>query len=150
MPVTEDELLSSPLMAQFWAHENEECRRLRKVAVLEDAEKLLTARREADRGPLANLLNLSDGLLGDFLKLQVICTVNSPMDRLDPAVVRGGRLIAYREFPRLSPEQAARLAAAHGLALPPQDDYSLAEVFCGQPQATSDPTRRKIGFLAAG
>jgi len=150
LPVTEDQLLSSPQMAQFWVEENADCQRMKKVAVLEDAEELLMSRAEADRGPIANLLNISDGLLGDFLKLQLICTVNCPLARLDPAVVRGGRLIAYREFPRLSPVQAARLAAAHDLALPPQDDYSLAEVFRGQPRASTDSTRRKIGFLAAG
>jgi hypothetical protein len=47
------------------------------------------------------------------------------------------RDLAHRPAPTISP-------------CPPQEDYSLAEVFRGRPQATPDSTRRKIGFLAAG
>ena len=114
--------------------------------VLEDAEAVLIDRRDGDRGAIANLLNISDGLLADFLKVKLLCTVNCPLDRLDPAVVRGGRLLAFREFVRMPRERAERVAAAHHLTLAPQDDYSLAEIFAGPPKAKAAEAREIRGF----
>jgi hypothetical protein len=51
-----------------------------------------------------------------------------------------------REFRRLTRPEAQQLAQAKGLALPNQDDFSLAELYCGavtNPQLTAD---RQIGF----
>jgi len=56
--------------------------------------------------------------------------VNCKIDKLDPAITRPGRLLAYHEFSRLGPEQAWRLAEAKSLNLVEQDDYSLAEIYC--------------------
>jgi len=74
--------------------------------------------------------------------------VNCPIEKLDPAIVRPGRLLACREFKRLNPEQAQMLAAAKGLNLPEQADYSLAEIY-RQPVIGGSPTTPKtLGFAA--
>jgi hypothetical protein len=54
-----------------------------------------------------------------------------PIGQLDPAIVRPGRLAGAREFRRLSRAEAECLAAKKGLALPEQEDFSLAELYAG-------------------
>ena len=90
------------------------------------------------------LLNLSDGMLGDFLSLQIICTINCSASEIDQALVRPGRLLSHRVFERLDSSQAARLAASMGKVLPHARDYSLAEVFAGHGAGVM--ARPHIGF----
>src|SRR5881398_258086 len=103
--------------------------------------------RGADnRQKVANLLNVSDGLLAEFLQTHLICTVNCPIEKLDPAIVRPGRLLACREFMRLSREQAQKLADAKGLVLPDQGDYSLAEIYRLPVIGGLPTTQKSLGF----
>ena len=109
--------------------QNEGHERFKKVVILEDAESLLMQRASDNQVNLSNLLNISDGFLGEMLKLHVICTVNCPIDKIDPAILRPGRLVAMREFGRLSVAQALLLARTKNLSINPQDNYSLAELY---------------------
>ena len=121
---------------------------MKKVVVLEDAEDLLKGHNAENRSKVSSLLNIADGLLGEFLQMHLICTVNCSMDQLDPAIGRPGRLIGYREFKRLDYYQAHRLADAKGLKLQEQTDYSLAEIY-RQPVIGGLPTTAKaLGFGA--
>jgi hypothetical protein len=147
LPVHAFRFVSSPDMVQFWIGETHKCPEQKKVVILEDAEDLLMVRSTENRAKVSDLLNVADGFLGEFLKMHVICTINCATDRLDPAVLRTGRLIACREFKRLSREQARRVAALKGLALPEgQPDYSLAEIYRGQFRAAGQDSHRSIGF----
>ena len=118
----------------------------KKVVILEDAEDLLMQRGADNRQKVANLLNVSDGLLAEFLQTHLICTVNCPIEKLDPAIVRPGRLLACREFMRLSRQQAQELARAKGLRLPEQADYSLAEIYRRPVIGDSPATQKSLGF----
>lgn len=81
------------------------------VLLIEDAEPLLVARGENTRiQGISNLLNMTDGLLNDLLKLQIICTFNVDLQQLDPALLRPGRLLARKEFRPLTEEEANLLA----------------------------------------
>jgi hypothetical protein len=55
-------------------------------------------------------VNISDGLLADFLNVQLICTFNSPLTLIDSALLRKGRLIARYEFGKLSTAKAQKLS----------------------------------------
>ena len=146
LPENATRYLSSPDMVEFWVSETHREPEARKAVILEDAEDLLMQRSGDNRAKVASLLNISDGLLGEFLQIHLICTVNCPVEKLDPAIVRPGRLLACREFKRLSREQAQQLANAKGLKLAVQDDYSLAEIY-RQPVIGSLPsTGRALGF----
>ena len=94
---------------------------------------------------MSNLLNIGDGFLGEHLKLHVVATTNTPMRRLDEAMLRPGRLMGTREFRRLTRDEALRLAQAKGLKLADGfDTFSLAEVYCGRPEVLSpEPS---VGF----
>ncbi len=80
------------------------------VLIIEDAENIIMDRRTTNNSAVSNLLNISDGLLADFLNVQVICTFNSPLTMVDSALLRKGRLIAKYEFGKLSVKKAQALS----------------------------------------
>ena len=130
LPSGQDAMLSRQDTINFWVSETR-CCRLPKVAVLEDAEALLTPRDRSSGDSVSNLLNATDGLLGDFLKVHILATVNCRLSALDPACIRPGRLIQVREFDSLPRAQAERVAARHSLPplSPGPKDFTLAEIF---------------------
>jgi len=146
MPMKLGWMLSAPETIRFWIEQKQHNPKRKLVVILEDAEHFLMERGADNASSASDLLNASDGLLGNFLQLHLICTVNCEMDRLDKAVTRPGRMTAYREFSRLTPSQAQRLATAKNLQIEPQDSYSLAEIYNGgQCQIAM---KKNIGFEA--
>ena len=134
LPITVVPLLSSPAGIEFWLDQHREHGNMRKVVVLEDAESLLMPRGPDNQESVSSLLNVADGLLGDALKLHVICTINCAVDKLDAALTRGGRLLTAKGFCRLGAEAARRIARQKGLSLSSQEDYSLAEIHSPAPE----------------
>ena len=137
-------MLSNPKFIGFWAEERNSHADKKLVVILEDADAVLMTRGSDNRDEVSALLNLSDGMLGDFLSLQIICTINCPISDIDQALLRPGRLITHRRFERLDPVQALKLASHLGKSLPEKDEYSLAEVFSGEEQASV--SRPRMGF----
>jgi len=146
LPLCVYPLLASPAAVTFWLEQNEGSERFKKVVILEDAESLLMQRSTDNQENLSNLLNISDGFLGEMLKMHVICTINCALDKIDPAILRPGRLVAMREFGRLSVAQALLLARTKDLSINPQDNYSLAELYNHKCDANS--VNRTLGFAA--
>jgi len=146
LPLSACRFLASSDMVEFWLGQSRVAPDAHKVVVLEDAEDLLMQRGTDNQAKVSNLLNAADGLLGEFLRLSLILTINCKIDKLDPAITRPGRLIAYREFRRLGAAEARRLAKAKALQLPDQANYSLAEIYCARADLECSP-RRSIGFV---
>ena len=145
VPTSNFGLLADPQLANFWANEATRSK-LHSLLILEDAEALLEKRRGPNNEMVSNLLNMADGLLGDAMRVQIVATVNAPLDKLDPAVTRRGRLQAYHQFRRLTREEAGRLAKAKGITLPEQPDYTLADIFTAGQPGTGVPQEASIGF----
>ena len=80
------------------------------VLVIEDAENIIMDRKTNSNSSVSNLLNISDGLLADFLNVQIICTFNSALTLVDSALMRKGRLIAKYEFGKLGVAKSQRLS----------------------------------------
>jgi SpoVK/Ycf46/Vps4 family AAA+-type ATPase len=98
--------------------------------LIEDAEPLLASRNPDVRVPgISNLLNLTDGLLNDMLKIQIICTFNVKLKELDKALLRPGRLIARKEFKAMTILDANRLAQQLGIKHHFTKPATLAEVY---------------------
>lgn len=146
LPVNQVELLSSPQLVEFWIDQNRISKDMTKVIVIEDAELLMATRGKDNQNHVSNLLNISDGLLGEFLKMHLICTINCSIDKLDPAICRPGRLLAYRHFQRLIREHAERLAESRGLQIPMQERYTLAEIYNTNRPVLDTADDRRIGF----
>lgn len=80
------------------------------VFVIEDAENIVVDREKDGRSPVSALLNISDGLLADCLNVQIICSFNTDISKIDRALMRKGRLIAKYEFKELAIEKAQELS----------------------------------------
>lgn len=66
-----------------------------RLLVLEDCDELIRAGAMAGSSQsLARLLNLTDGLIGQGVKVLVCITTNEELGRLHPAVTRPGRCLA--------------------------------------------------------
>lgn len=144
IPPSDLEILSQHTFVGFWAHQRRYHSQKNFVVILEDADTALMRRGSDNRDQVSAILNLSDGLLGDFLRLQIICTINGSSEEIDSALLRPGRLTGHRFFRRLPYEQAAELAASLGKILPSERSYTLAEIFNDDSCREKEP--RRIGF----
>ena len=72
---------------------------------------------------------MSDGLLNDMLKLQIICTFNVDLKQLDSALLRPGRLIARKEFKALPELDANILAQRLGVKYHFEEPATLSEIY---------------------
>jgi len=119
-----------------------------RLVVLEDSGELLAADARALAGQaLSRLLNLTDGLLGEGLRVIVLVTTNEPLRRLHPAVVRPGRTWMEIEFGEMSMAEANAWLKSRGSERRVERATALAELFAdaGRGRATAN---RKLGFAA--
>lgn len=117
------------------------------VLVIEDAENIIMQRQAGQLSSVSNLLNISDGLLSDFLNVQVICTFNSAVSAIDKALMRKGRLIARYEFNKLPVHKAQRLSDKLGYKNIIEQPMSIAEI-TNQSENTYTNRKTQIGFKA--
>lgn len=145
MPPDLTEHLSSPGFITFMMSEA-----TNTILLIEDAENVLRHREAGGNQAVSNILNLSDGILGDVLKLQIVCTFNSKIEEIDPALLRPGRCIAEYRFEPLVVERANNLMAKlYGEDTEVTDEaMTLAEIFnYKKPKDRTKQTKVKIGFL---
>ncbi len=121
--------------------ENPDC-----VLVIEDAENIIMDRKISNNSSVSNLLNISDGLLADFLNVQIICTFNNSLTLVDSALLRKGRLIAKYEFGKLGINKSQRLSQHLGFDTLINQPMTIAEI-ANQHEKTVAPERVEvIGF----
>jgi SpoVK/Ycf46/Vps4 family AAA+-type ATPase len=125
-----------PLMAE---HSN-------SVIVIEDADEAIKS-RETGGATVDKLLNMADGIVSDFLGMQIICTFNTDINNIDTALLRKGRLIFKHEFKRLSSDKATALSAKIGANKEYEKPTTLAEIYNDADQFQEEERiKRKIGF----
>ena len=118
------------------------------MLVIEDAENLLASREKGNNSAIAMLLNITDGLLGESLGIQVICTFNCKLDNIDKALLRKGRLKALYEFKKLSVTKSRTLLEKIGITdIFVEEPMTLADIFNTHEQNFATKIeRRGIGF----
>lgn len=118
------------------------------VLVIEDAETLLLKREEnARNGVITTLLNISDGLLSDFLSIQIICTFNTNLENIDQALMRKGRLIGRYEFKKLEITKAnTLLKELHGEDTSTEQALSINEIYNYDQKDFKMSGKNRIGF----
>lgn len=72
------------------------------VIVFEDCEKLLSSRENGSNESIGTILNLTDGIIAESMKIKFICTFNCDLSKVDEALLRKGRLSLKYEFKELS------------------------------------------------
>lgn len=85
------------------------------ILVLEDAEKLIESRESNNDNFVSMLLNITDGILADIMKMSVIITYNTTSDKVDQALLRKGRLQYMHEFGNLGYTDIIRILESKGL-----------------------------------
>lgn len=114
------------------------------VLILEDCEGYIKERGVQERDVVSSILNISDGILSDVLKFQIICTFNSKLTAIDTALLRKGRLIANYEFKELELQKVIKLSEKLGINVP--ENKTLASIFNSVDNFGNDNEKKKIGF----
>ena len=99
--------LEAPSFINFFANHQD------SIIVIEDAEALLTERKEGNTS-ISTLLNLTDGMLGEALRIKVVCTFNCDINQIDSALKRKGRLKFSYDFKELSLDKTNALLIKTG------------------------------------
>ncbi len=115
------------------------------ILIVEDAENVLIKRQGQHNQAISNILNLSDGLLSDCLKIQILATFNTDLSNIDEALLRKGRLIAKYEFKELSKDRVQRLSRKLGIKFN-KDCGTLAEIYNCSDVDFVKGTKKTIGF----
>ncbi|HTO36354.1 MAG TPA: AAA family ATPase, partial [Flavobacterium sp.] len=116
------------------------------IFVIEDAENIIIDREQNGASPVSALLNISDGLLSDCLNIQIICSFNTDLSRVDSALLRKGRLIAKYEFKELETQKAQNLSDKLGFQTEINKPMTLTDIY-NQTEMNFQPERRKaVGF----
>lgn len=115
------------------------------VFILEDCEKLLLDRTSTNNQWIGTLLNLTDGMLGESLKIKFICTFNCDLASIDKALLRPGRLDILYEFKPL--ERTKSIALCDKLCKTYKNNMTLAEIYKSKSSESKlDKETKRIGF----
>jgi hypothetical protein len=135
------DFITSPEMTPFLIENSD------SIIFIEDAERVITDRDTNGANGVSNILNLTDGILGDILNIQIVATFNMDRKKIDTALLRKGRLIAEHKFDKLKVDDANKLIKHLGMEHVVTDDMTLTEIYNLQEiEYKAQDTKRKIGF----
>ena len=116
------------------------------VFILEDAEEILKSRESGKNPAMQSLLSISDGMLGDSLKLKFICTFNTDSKNIDPAIMRKGRMRIKYEFKDLKKDKVEKLFNKLGLDVSHAREMPLCDIYNFLEDNGNTVKRSSIGF----
>lgn len=120
------------------------------IFVIEDAENIIMDRNKEGASPVSALLNITDGLLSDCLNVQIICSFNTDISKVDNALLRKGRLIAKYEFKELEIDKARELSKKLGYDSNLNERMTLTDIYNQSDREFNKPKRELIGFKSIG
>jgi hypothetical protein len=122
-------------------------KRPNSIFVIEDAENIIIDRNQSGSSSVSALLNLADGVLSDCLNIQIICSFNTDLSRVDSALTRKGRLIAKYEFTELNVAKSQALSNKLGFSSIIASPMTLAAVYNqNETEFAATTYRKSIGF----
>lgn len=121
------------------------------VIIVEDCELILKSRGYGQGNPtLSDILNISNGLIGDMTNTKFIFTFNNSLSTIDPALLRKCRLRYRYEFKPLCGENLKNLATKLGLELKEKElasGLSLSDLFGYNTEVeVKEQNTKRIGF----
>jgi hypothetical protein len=141
IPPSMAEMLSEPSIIPFLMdHKN-------SILIIEDAERVISD-REGNGSPagVSNILNLTDGILGDCLSIQIVATFNMKREKIDQALLRKGRLIAEHKFGKLNVEETNKLLKHIEKDHQVTEGMTLADIYNIDVELIKTSNKSKIGF----
>lgn len=141
IPPSMAEMLSEPSIIPFLMdHKN-------SILIIEDAERVISDREgNGSTAGVSNILNLTDGILGDCLSIQIVATFNMKREKIDQALLRKGRLIAEHKFEKLSVEESNKLLKHLEKDHEVSESMSLADIYNIDVELIKTTNKSKIGF----
>lgn len=142
IPPSMAETLSEPSIIPFlMEHKN-------SILIIEDAERVISDREtNGSSAGVSNILNLTDGILGDCLGIQIIATFNMRREKIDSALLRKGRLIVEHKFTALTVEETNKLLKFLGKDIVSEDEMCLADIYNVDTEVFKvENKNNKIGF----
>lgn len=141
IPPSMAESLSEPSIIPFlMEHKN-------SILIIEDAERVISDREiNGSSAGVSNILNLTDGILGDCLSIQIIATFNMKREKIDQALLRKGRLVAEHKFEKLNVEDTNKLLRHLNFDYISDVPMSLADIYNVDVEVHKTITKTKLGF----
>ena len=117
------------------------------VLVIEDAENVILDRSSnGDSEAVSNILNITDGILGDCMNVKIVATFNIEKTRIDKALLRKGRLIAEYEFKELSKDKTNKILNKLYGNVVSDRGMTLSDIYNYNDIVGFDNKQTKIGF----
>ena len=126
------------------------------IFIVEDCEKLLMARDQniTGSGVIGDILNYSDGILGDFTRTKFIFTFNTDLSKIDSAILRKGRLRLKYTFEKLRGKHLESIAKKVGYKLSDKEKkegMTLSDLYSKNENNIIDgKVRSSVGFDVVG
>ncbi len=135
------DFITSPEMTPFLIQNSN------SILFIEDAERVITDRNNGGANGVSNILNITDGILSDILKIQIVATFNMDKAKIDSALLRKGRLIAEHKFEALPVDDANNLLKHLGKDYVATKPMTLTEIYnIGEEEYKSEDKYSPIGF----
>jgi len=135
------DFITSPEMTPFLIQNSN------SILFIEDAERVITDRNNGGANGVSNILNITDGILSDILKIQIVATFNMDKAKIDSALLRKGRLIAEHKFDALPIEDANNLLKHLGKSYVATKPMTLTEIYnVEEAEYKSEDKYSPIGF----
>ena len=137
------ESITSPEFVPFLARYTD------SVLVIEDAERVVSDRVSGSGSSIgvSNILNMTDGIMGDVMNIQIICSFNMNRNKIDPALLRKGRLIAEHKFDALDVESTNNLLKHLGHEQTTTKSMILADIYnIDEKEFVTDNGNKRVGF----
>lgn len=125
------------------------------LIILEDADEILLNREDGLNTVITtNILSITNGLLNDQLKIQIIATFNAERKYIDKKLLKQGKIVEDWTFKLLTAEQANLLAKSLGIEILYNNPISLSEVYEDYESADKKnkktklrkPNKKRVGF----
>lgn len=141
VPPSMAEMISEPSIIPFLMEQKN------SILIIEDAERIISD-REGKGSPagVSNILNLTDGILGDCLGIQIIATFNMRRENIDQALLRKGRLIAEHKFQKLNIDETNKLLKHLGKDYVATESMALADIYNIDVEVFKTNKQNKVGF----
>jgi Domain of unknown function (DUF5925)/ATPase family associated with various cellular activities (AAA) len=121
-----------------------------RLLVMEDTGELLSIDARQNVGQaLSRLLNTTEGLLGQGLRVLFLITTNEELGRLNPAVTRPGRCLSAIEFAPLTRAEARKWLVRSEVEIDPEAPLTLSELYAISHGEIRSTSTTGLGFLSS-
>ncbi len=99
------------------------------IFVIEDAENIVMGREQLGGSPISALFHISDWLMADLVNIQIICSFNTDISKVESALLAKEKLIAKYEFKELALTKTRKLSKKLGFETVLNEPMNLGAIY---------------------